>query len=64
MLEEPEFILPFEFMEVGDSFFVPTLRIAEAVYKIDSRAKAAGVKVKIYPTIQEDIMGVRVWLIG
>ena len=61
MIEEPEFLFPFEFMEVGDSFFVPTLRIAEMIYKIDSRAKVAGFRVKVYPVLNGDILGVRVW---
>jgi hypothetical protein len=64
MSEEPEFILPFDFMEVGNSFFVPTLRIPNMIYTIDTRAKAAGVRVKIYPTLCNDFIGVRVWRIG
>lgn len=64
MNEEPEFLLPFEFMEVGNSFFVPTLRSARLTYIIDTRAKAAGVRVKILPAIHEDCLGVRVWRTG
>jgi hypothetical protein len=60
-LQEPVWLFPFEGMEVGDSFFVPTLRSAEMTYVINCRAKAAGVRVKIYNTTHEDVMGVRAW---
>jgi hypothetical protein len=58
---EPEWALPFESLAVGDSFFIPTLRTAETIYIIDTRAKEARVKVKIYVTIKEGYLGVRVW---
>lgn len=64
MLEEPEYLLPFDFMEVGDSFFLPTLRIPKMTYIVDTRAKAAGVRVKIYPMIYNSVMGIRVWRIA
>lgn len=64
MLEEPEFLLPFEYMEVGDSFFVPTLRFPEVTYNIDTRAKVARVRVRIRPAIKEGCMGLRVWRIS
>lgn len=60
-LLEPEYLLPFEQMNVGDSFFLPTLRAAEMIYVVDTRAKVAGVKVKAYPAIKDGYMGVRVW---
>lgn len=60
-LGEPEWALPFESLAVGDSFFIPTLRTAETIYIIDTRAKEARVKVKIYPSIKEGYLGVRVW---
>lgn len=56
-----EFILPFEGMSVGDSFFVPSLKPAELLYIIDTRAKIAGVRVKCFVTSSEGYMGVRVW---
>lgn len=62
-LIEPEYILPFEQMKVGDSFFLPTLRPAEMTYVIDTRAKVAKVKVKTYPAIKDGCMGIRVWRI-
>jgi hypothetical protein len=50
-------------MEVGDSFFVPTLRFAEMIYSIDSGAKRAGIRVKSYIVVKEDHIGVRTWRI-
>jgi hypothetical protein len=61
---EPEFLLPFEWMSVGDSFFIPTLRPAELTYIIDTRAKVAKVKVKIFSTTKDDCLGVRVWRVA
>ena len=63
MVPEPDWAFPFEVMEVGDSFFVPTLRFAEMIYSIDSGAKRAGVRVKSYIVIKEDHIGVRTWRI-
>ena len=60
-LTEPEYLLPFEQMRVGDSFFLPTLRPAEMVYVMDTRAKVAGVRVKSYPATKDGLMGIRVW---
>jgi hypothetical protein len=60
-LEEPEWILPFESMRVGDSFFIPTLRPADMTYIIDTRSKVAEVRVKIYPAIKDNCLGLRVW---
>jgi hypothetical protein len=61
MVNEPEWIFPFQGMEVGDSFFVPTLRFAEMIYAIDSGAKRAGIRVKSYVTVKDDHIGVRAW---
>lgn len=63
MVLEPDWVFPFEVMEVGDSFFVPTLRFAEMIYSIDSGAKRAGIKVKSYIVVKEDHIGVRTWRI-
>jgi len=60
-LSEPEWLLPFESMRVGDSFFIPTLKPAELIYIIDTRAKVAGVRVKSFTTIKNDHIGVRTW---
>ena len=60
-VQEPEWIFPFEGMNVGDSFFIPTLKIAEMLYVIDRRSKVAKVKVKAYASSKEGHLGVRVW---
>jgi len=60
---EPVWLFPFEGMSVGDSFFIPTLKTANMLYVIDTRAKAAKVKVKTYATTYDGILGVRVWRI-
>jgi len=63
-LIEPEWILPFEGMQVGDSFFIPTLRPAELLYAIDCGAKRAKIRVKSYITTKDDTIGVRSWRLG
>jgi hypothetical protein len=50
-------------MEVGESFFIPTLRFAEMIYAIDCGAKRAGVRVKSYVTTKDNHIGVRTWRI-
>jgi len=58
---EPEWVFPFDAMEVGNSFFIPTLDPAVLLYAIDCGAKRAKVKVKSYITTHNDLMGVRTW---
>lgn len=58
---EPEWNFPLDWMQVGDSFFIPTLKPSSMIYSIDNGAKRAGIKVKIYETIKDDCLGVRVW---
>ena len=64
LYDEPEWVYPFEAMEVGDSFFTPTLKTAQAIYAIESGAKRAKVKVKAFTTIKDGCMGVRCWRIS
>lgn len=59
--EEPVWLFPFEGMGVGDSFFIPTLRPAELHYVINTRAKAAGIRVRSFTTLKDGYLGVRVW---
>jgi hypothetical protein len=61
---EPEWLFPFEGMEIGDSFFIPTLRPAEMMYAIDCGSKRAQVKVKCYYTACEGQLGVRAWRVS
>lgn len=58
---EPEWVFPFQWMQIGDSFFIPTLRPAEMIYTIDSGAKRVGIRVKSYVTHKDNHLGVRVW---
>jgi hypothetical protein len=60
-IPEPEWVFPFEVMEVGESFFIPTLRFAEMIYALDSGSKRAGIKVKSYITSKDGHVGVRTW---
>lgn len=63
-LSEPEWIFPYDAMEVGDSFFIPTLKPSELIYVADTRAKVAGIKIKAYPSSKEGHLGVRIWRIS
>lgn len=63
-LEEPEWIFPFDGMEVGDAFFIPTVKPADMLYKIDTCAKLAKVKVKAFTSSKEGHLGVRVWRVS
>lgn len=60
---EPEWIFPYLTMEVGDSFFMPTVRPAYGHYIIDVTSKRVGVVMKIYTVIEDDVLGVRAWRI-
>ena len=51
-------------MEVGDSFFVPTLKTSPILYAIECGAKRCGIKVKAYITTKEGHLGVRAWRVG
>lgn len=61
--EEPEWLLPFDEMRVGDSFFIPTLRPAQLIYVINTRSKVAKVKVLCKAVSNDGYLGVRVWRI-
>ena len=63
-LTEPEWIFPFDGMNVGDSFFVPTLKPAEMIYIVDTRAKVAKIRVRAYTAVNDDCLGVRVWRVA
>lgn len=62
-LQEPEWVFPFESMEVGDSFFVPTLRPSPILYAIENGAKRADIRIKAYISSKEGHLGVRAWRI-
>jgi hypothetical protein len=57
-------MLPFEGMDIGESFFIPTLKPSALIYAIESGAKRAQIKVKTYVVIKEGCLGVRTWRLG
>ena len=57
---EPEWLFPLDGMEVGDSFFIPTLKSAEIIYSATESAKKHNLRVKAYSAIKDGIMGVHV----
>ena len=61
---EPDWIFPFENMDIGDSFFIPTLKPSPVMYAADSGAKRVGIKVKCYVSTKEGHLGIRVWRVG
>jgi len=61
---EIEWVFPFEGMEIGDSFFIPTLRPAELIYMIDSGSKKAGIKMKSFVASKDGHLGVRSWRVS
>jgi len=64
LTEEPEWIFPYDYMPVGESFFIPTLRPAQMIYAADNAAKKSRIRVKIYTTEKEGHLGVRVWRVA
>ena len=59
--DEPEWVFPYEFMEVGESFFMPTIRPAYAHYIIEKTSKKVGVVMKTYTVTEDEVQGVRSW---
>jgi len=62
--DDIEWVFPFEGMDVGDSFFVPTLKPSAIMYAIETGAKRAEIKVKAFITTKEGCLGVRVWRVN
>ena len=62
--DEPEWVLPYMAMEVGNSFFIPTMRPAKLMYVIDTTSKKYGIRVKSYITTEEGFLGLRTWRIS
>lgn len=58
---EPEWLFPYDFMRVGDSFFIPTMRPSHMMYMIDLTSKKAGVAIKAFPRTEKGVLGVRAW---
>jgi len=51
-------------MEIGDSFFMPTVRPAYGHYIIDLTSKRVGLRMKVYTVTEDGVLGVRAWRIG
>ena len=64
LTEEPEWIFPYDYMTVGESFFIPTVRPAQMMYAADIAAKTARVRVKIFTCEKEGHLGIRVWRVA
>jgi hypothetical protein len=61
LYDDIEWVFPFEAMDIGESFFIPTLKTSHLIYAIESGAKRAGVRVKVFVTSKDNHIGVRVW---
>lgn len=61
--DEPEWNFPLDWMNIGDSFFIPTLKPSSVIFAVDEGAKRAKIKVKAFQTIKDNCLGVRVWRI-
>lgn len=62
--DEPEWVFPFEGMEVGESFFIPTLKPSPMIYAIETGAKRAEIRIKAFATVKDGCLGVRAWRIS
>jgi hypothetical protein len=62
--DEPVWLFPYSGMDIGDSFFVPTMKPAYLTYVIDTSAKKVGIKVKVFTRSEDGILGVRAWRVG
>ena len=62
--DEPEWLFPYPAMNIGDSFFVPTMKPAYMTYIIDTTAKKYGVRTKVFTVTEKEVLGVRAWRIG
>ena len=58
---EPEWIFPFEGMEIGDSFFIPTLHPEDLIYAINCGGKRIKKRFRSFITVHDDLIGVRAW---
>ena len=59
--DEAEWNFPLDWMSIGDSFFIPTLKASSVIFAIDEGAKRAKIRVKAFQSKKEGCLGVRVW---
>ena len=64
LYDDIEWVFPFEAMDIGESFFIPTLKTSHLIYAIESGAKRAGIRVKVFVNFKDNHIGVRVWRLG
>lgn len=50
-------------MEVGESFFIPTLKPSSIIFSSEEGAKRCGIRVKTFVSSKDGKLGVRVWRI-
>ena len=62
--KEPEWVFPYQGMDIGDSFFMPTVRPSFGHYIIDLTSKKVGIRVKTYTMNCDGVLGVRAWRVG
>lgn len=60
-LREPEWLFPFDGMNLGDSFFIPTLKFADMTYAITSGAKRAKIGIRTAYAVKDNMIGIRAW---
>jgi L-asparaginase/Glu-tRNA(Gln) amidotransferase subunit D len=51
-------------MDIGDSFFIPTLKSADAIYSAVEASKKHNLRVKAFAAMKDGIMGIRVWRVN
>jgi hypothetical protein len=64
MSKDIDWAFPFEFMEVGDSFFIPTIQTGPMLYAIECGAKRSKVQMKAFITSKDGHLGVRAWRVA
>lgn len=62
--DEPVWLFPFGGMDVGDSFFIPTMKPAYLTYVLDTTAKKYGIRVKTFTTTEKGVYGCRSWRVA
>jgi hypothetical protein len=63
LYDEPEWVFPYSGMGIGDSFFIPTMKPAYMSYIIDTTSKKVGLKMRVFTTTENGLLGVRAWRI-
>ena len=59
--DDINWIFPFHGMDIGESFFIPSVKPAGLIYTIKTLSKIAGVRVEVRNAIKDGILGIRTW---